>query len=116
MSFEDASDLAKARAVVLFLGAGELAGGGGDGAFVVPRAAAVGLCKAFGVGLGEAAAAMADLAELDQLSEAMSQQYAGADLADIDLEALARQLGDDAAVDARTLAELEKAQIGRAHV
>ena len=37
----------------------------------------------------------------------MSQQYAGADLADIDLEALARQLGDDAAVDARTLAELE---------
>lgn len=55
MSFEDASDLAKARAVVLFLGAGELAGGGGDGAFVVPRAAAVGLCKAFGVGLGEAA-------------------------------------------------------------
>ena len=61
------------------------------------------------MGLGEAAAAMADLAELDQLSEAMSQQYAGADLADIDLEALARQLGDDAAVDARTLAELEKA-------
>lgn len=61
------------------------------------------------MGLGEGAAAMADLAELDALSEALSQQYAGADLADIDLDALARQLGDDAAVDARTLARLEQA-------
>ncbi|MFT3899221.1 MAG: VWA domain-containing protein [Gordonia sp. (in: high G+C Gram-positive bacteria)] len=61
------------------------------------------------MGFGEAAAAMADLAELDQLGEAMSQQYAGADLADIDLEALARQLGPQAAVDARTLQRLEQA-------
>ncbi|GAA3028295.1 VWA domain-containing protein [Gordonia defluvii] len=60
------------------------------------------------MGMGEAAAAMADLAELDELSEAMSQQYAGADLADIDLDALARQLGEDAAVDARTLQRLEQ--------
>ncbi|MFT4201642.1 VWA domain-containing protein [Gordonia sp. (in: high G+C Gram-positive bacteria)] len=61
------------------------------------------------MGLGEAAAAMADLAELDQLGEALSQQYAGADLADIDLDALARQLGPEAAVDARTLQRLEQA-------
>ncbi len=61
------------------------------------------------MGLGEAAAAMADLADLDELGEALSQQYAGADLADIDLEALARQLGEDAAVDARTLQRLEQA-------
>ncbi|GAB10433.1 hypothetical protein GOARA_056_01810 [Gordonia araii NBRC 100433] len=61
------------------------------------------------MGMGEAAAAMADLAELDELGEALSQQYSGADLADIDLEALTRQLGPEAAVDARTLQRLEQA-------
>ncbi|MBT0566581.1 VWA domain-containing protein [Williamsia sp. CHRR-6] len=62
-----------------------------------------------GMGMGEGAGALADLAELDALSEQLSQQYNGAQMDDIDLEALARQLGVDAAVDARTLAELEKA-------
>ncbi|MEE9243403.1 MAG: VWA domain-containing protein, partial [Mycobacterium sp.] len=38
-----------------------------------------------------------------------SQSYAGATMDDVDLEMLARQLGDDAAVNARTLAELERA-------
>lgn len=61
------------------------------------------------MGLGQGAAALRDISELDALSEQLSQQYAGARMDDIDLDALARQLGDQAAVDARTLAELEKA-------
>lgn len=61
------------------------------------------------MGLGEGAAALRDISELEALSEQLSQQYAGAQMDDIDLDALARQLGDDAAVDARMLAELEKA-------
>ncbi|WP_068161426.1 vWA domain-containing protein [Rhodococcus phenolicus] len=61
-----------------------------------------------GMGLGEATGALQDIAELDSLAEQLSQQYAGASLDDIDLDTLARQLGDEAAADARTLAELEK--------
>ncbi|MDL9937942.1 VWA domain-containing protein [Gordonia sp. ABSL1-1] len=61
------------------------------------------------MGFGDGAAALRDLSELDQLSEQLSQQYAGAQMDDIDLDALARQLGEQAAVDARTLAELERA-------
>lgn len=61
------------------------------------------------MGLGEGAAALRDIAELEALSEQLSQQYAGAQMEDIDLDALARQLGEEAAVDARMLAELEKA-------
>ncbi|GAA1481457.1 VWA domain-containing protein [Gordonia sinesedis] len=61
------------------------------------------------MGLGEGAAALRDISELEALSEQLSQQYAGAQMDDIDLDALARQLGDQAAIDARTLAELEKA-------
>ncbi|MBY4575159.1 hypothetical protein ACN94_16485 [Gordonia paraffinivorans] len=61
------------------------------------------------MGLGEGAAALRDISELEALSEQLSQQYAGAQMEDIDLDALARQLGEEAAVDARMLAELEKA-------
>ncbi|MCV7215716.1 VWA domain-containing protein [Mycobacterium crocinum] len=61
------------------------------------------------LGMGEGAQAMADIAELDQLAEQLSQSYSGASMDDVDLDALARQLGDQAAVDARTLAELERA-------
>ncbi|GAB2965026.1 vWA domain-containing protein [Saccharothrix stipae] len=60
------------------------------------------------LGLGEGAQAMADLAELDALAEQLSQSYPGARLEDIDLEALVRQLGAEAGVDARRLAELER--------
>jgi uncharacterized protein with von Willebrand factor type A (vWA) domain len=60
------------------------------------------------LGMGEGAQAMADLAELDALAEQLSQSYPGARLEDIDLEALERQLGDEARVDARRLAELEQ--------
>ncbi|WP_106296710.1 vWA domain-containing protein [Knoellia remsis] len=62
-----------------------------------------------GLGLGDGTGAFQELASLDRLSEQLSQAYPGARLDDIDLDALARHLGDDAAVDARTLAELEKA-------
>lgn len=61
------------------------------------------------MGMGQGAQAMADIAELEQLAEQLSQSYAGASMDDVDLDALARQLGDEAAVDARTLAELERA-------
>ncbi len=62
-----------------------------------------------GMGLGEGTGALQDIAELESLAEQLSQQYAGAALDDIDPELLARQLGDEAAADARTLADLEKA-------
>lgn len=60
------------------------------------------------MGLGEGAQAMADLAEIDALAEQLAQSYPGARLEDIDLEALERQLDEDASVDARRLAELER--------
>jgi uncharacterized protein with von Willebrand factor type A (vWA) domain len=62
-----------------------------------------------GLGLGDGTGVLQDLAELDQLSEQLSQSYAGSRLDDIDLDALARQLGDRAAVDARTLQRIEQA-------
>ncbi|MBP2325615.1 uncharacterized protein with von Willebrand factor type A (vWA) domain [Kibdelosporangium banguiense] len=60
------------------------------------------------LGLGEGAQAMEDLAEMDALAEQLGQAYPGARLEDIDLEALERQLGQEASVDARRLAELER--------
>ena len=62
-----------------------------------------------GLGLGDGTGVLQDLAELDRLSDQLSQSYGGARLDDIDLDALARQLGDTAAVDARTLQQLEQA-------
>ncbi len=61
------------------------------------------------MGMGEGAAALRDISELEALSEQLSQQYAGAELADLDLDALERQLGPEAVADAQMLAELEKA-------
>jgi uncharacterized protein with von Willebrand factor type A (vWA) domain len=60
------------------------------------------------LGLGEGAQAMVDLAELDALAEQLAQAYAGARAEDVDLDALARQLGEEARIDARRLAELER--------
>ncbi|WP_018601882.1 VWA domain-containing protein [Mycobacterium sp. 155] len=65
------------------------------------------------MGMGEGAQALADIAELEQLADALSQSYSGATMEDVDLDALARQLGDQAAVDARTLAELERALVNQ---
>ncbi|WP_240977186.1 VWA domain-containing protein [Planctomonas sp. JC2975] len=61
------------------------------------------------LGLADGAQALADIADLDELSEQLSQGYDGARLDDVDLDKLARQLGDEAAVNARTLRELEHA-------
>ncbi|KAA9394871.1 VWA domain-containing protein [Kocuria coralli] len=62
-----------------------------------------------GMGLGDGTGLLQDIADLDALSDQLAQNHQGAGLDDIDVEALARQLGDEAAVDARTLSELEKA-------
>lgn len=62
-----------------------------------------------GLGLGEGTGVMQDLADLDALADQLAQAHAGAALDDVDLDALARQLGAEAAVEARTLAELERA-------
>jgi uncharacterized protein with von Willebrand factor type A (vWA) domain len=61
------------------------------------------------LGLAEGTQVLADLADLDELSEQLTQGYDGARLDDVDLDKLARQLGADAAVDARTLRDLEQA-------
>jgi uncharacterized protein with von Willebrand factor type A (vWA) domain len=64
-------------------------------------------------GMGEGTQALADIAELEQLAEQLSQSYPGATMDDVDLDALARQLGDQAAIDARTLSELERALVNQ---
>jgi len=65
------------------------------------------------LGMAEGAQALADIGELEQLAEQLSQSYPGATMDDVDLDALARQLGDQAAIDARTLAELERALVNQ---
>lgn len=61
------------------------------------------------MGLGDGTGVLQDIAELEELGDQLSQQYNGAALDDIDADALLRQLGPEAAADARTLADLEKA-------
>ena len=51
-----------------------------------------------GLGLGDGTGVFQDLADLDELAEQLSQSYGGARMDDLDLDKLARQLGDDAAV------------------
>lgn len=62
-----------------------------------------------GLGLGDGTGALQDLAQLDQLADQLAQTHAGARMDDVDLDALARQLGPDSAVAAKTLQELERA-------
>ncbi len=62
-----------------------------------------------GLGLGDGTGVFQDLADLDELWDQLSQSYNGSQLDDLDLDTLARQLGDDAVVDARALQQLEKA-------
>lgn len=62
-----------------------------------------------GLGLGDGTGVFQDIAELDALAEQLSQSYSGSQMDDLDLDALSRQLGDQAAVDARTLQQLERA-------
>ncbi len=61
-----------------------------------------------GLGLGDGTGVLQDIAELDGLAEQLSQSYNGSNLGDLDLDALTRQLGQNAAVTARTLAEIER--------
>ncbi len=60
------------------------------------------------MGMGEATRAMEELGQLDALAEQLSQSYPGARMEDIDLDALGEHLGDQARVDARALAELQR--------
>jgi uncharacterized protein with von Willebrand factor type A (vWA) domain len=62
-----------------------------------------------GLGLGDGTGMLQDIARLDALGEQLSQSHAGAGLDDIDLDELARALGEQAAVDARALRDLEQA-------
>ena len=62
-----------------------------------------------GLGLGDGTGVLQDLADLDNLADQLAQSREGSRLDDVDLDALARQLGAEAAVDARALAELERA-------
>jgi len=60
------------------------------------------------MGMGEATRAMEQLGQLDALAEQLSQSYPGARLEDIDLDSVEKHLGDQARVDARALAELQR--------
>ncbi len=60
------------------------------------------------MGMGEATRALEELGQLDALAEQLAQSYPGARLEDIDLDAVGRHLGDEARVDARRLAELQR--------
>jgi uncharacterized protein with von Willebrand factor type A (vWA) domain len=62
-----------------------------------------------GLGLGDGTGVLQDVADLDELAEQLAQTYDGARMDDLDLDKLARQLGNEAAVDARTLQRLEQA-------
>ncbi|SCL20047.1 Uncharacterized protein, contains von Willebrand factor type A (vWA) domain [Micromonospora rhizosphaerae] len=60
------------------------------------------------LGYGEATGALGELAELDELLDQLDQEHAGATLDDIDVDAVTRTLGRDAADDVRRLQELER--------
>ncbi len=60
------------------------------------------------LGLGDATEALADLADLDALADALSQDYPGASLDDVDEEAVARALGRQALDDVRRLQEIQR--------
>jgi uncharacterized protein with von Willebrand factor type A (vWA) domain len=61
-----------------------------------------------GLGMGDATSAVAELADLEALSNQLSQGYAGASLADVDEELLERALGRNAVDDLAALRQLER--------
>ncbi|WP_299953666.1 VWA domain-containing protein [uncultured Modestobacter sp.] len=61
-----------------------------------------------GLGLGDATTAVAELADLESLSQQLSQGYAGASLADVDEELLEQALGRSAVDDLAALRRLER--------
>jgi uncharacterized protein with von Willebrand factor type A (vWA) domain len=60
------------------------------------------------LGYGEAASALEEIGELDDLIDQLGQEHPGATLDDIDVEQVSRNLGRDAADDVRRLQELER--------
>ncbi|MGY0004626.1 vWA domain-containing protein [Micromonospora sp. I033] len=60
------------------------------------------------LGYGEATGALGEIAELDELLDSLDQDHPGATLDDVDVEAVSRTLGRDAADDVRRLQELER--------
>ena len=60
------------------------------------------------LGLGDATSALEDIADLDDLESALSQDYAGASLEDVDPELLERALGRNAVDDLEALRRIER--------
>ncbi|MFC3744441.1 vWA domain-containing protein [Paractinoplanes deccanensis] len=60
------------------------------------------------LGYGDAAAALGEIGELDELLDQLGQEHPGATLDDVDVEMVERQLGRSAADDVRRLRELER--------
>ncbi|GAA3590136.1 VWA domain-containing protein [Kineosporia mesophila] len=60
------------------------------------------------MGYGEAAGALQELADLDDLIDQLGQDHPGATLDDIDVETVERSLGAGAAADVQALQELER--------
>jgi uncharacterized protein with von Willebrand factor type A (vWA) domain len=60
------------------------------------------------LGLGDATTALEEVADLDELEAALSQDYAGASLDDVDPELLERALGRNAVDDLESLRRLER--------
>ncbi|MFD0823387.1 hypothetical protein ACFQ0D_34875, partial [Micromonospora zhanjiangensis] len=60
------------------------------------------------LGYGEATGALSEIAELDDLLDQLGQEHPGATLDDVDVDAVRRSLGRDAADDVRRLRELER--------
>jgi uncharacterized protein with von Willebrand factor type A (vWA) domain len=60
------------------------------------------------LGYGDAAAALGEIGELDELLGQLGQEHPGATLDDVDVEMVERQLGRSAADDVRRLRELER--------
>jgi len=60
------------------------------------------------LGLGDATSALEDIADLDELEAALSQDYAGASLEDVDPELLERALGRNAVDDMEALRRIER--------
>jgi uncharacterized protein with von Willebrand factor type A (vWA) domain len=61
-----------------------------------------------GLGLPDATEALAEMADLEALEQQLGQDYAGAALDDIDLDALERALGRSAVDDVERLREIER--------
>ncbi len=61
-----------------------------------------------GMGLGDATTALEELADLDELSSTLGQDYPGASLDDVDQDAVARALGRPAVDDVAALRQIER--------